>query len=113
MLSSTAEIWCFCGKAGIDRLTPGSVAISINIAPSADTSHSMTVAIDSLIKMMRKRRNACVLFAQVENTGSARRFWQGKLTKMKRASVLPALFSEVDTRYLIYEDVTDMALFYE
>ena len=92
---------------------PGSIAISIDIAASKDTEHSISVAIESLKKMMRKRRNSCVLFAQVANTESARRFWQGKLTKTKRASLMTALFSEVDPRYLIYEDATDMALFYE
>lgn len=93
--------------------TPGSIAISIDIAASKDTNHSMSLAIESLKKMMRKRRNPCVLFAQVANTESARRFWQGKLTKTKRASIMTALCSEFDPRYLIYEDVTDMALFYE
>ena len=93
--------------------TPGSIAISIDIAASTDTTHSISVAIESLKKMMRKRRNSCVLFAQVANTESARRFWQGKLTKTKRASIMTALFSELDPRYLVYEDATDMALFYE
>ena len=71
---------------------PGSIAISIDIAASNDKKHSMTVAIDSLKKMMRKRRNKCVLFAQVAQTESARTFWHGKLTMTKRASVIPALF---------------------
>ena len=93
--------------------TPGSLAISIDIAASSDPGHSMTKAIDSLKKTMRKRRNMCVLFAQVANTDMARMFWEGKLTKSKRASVLPALFSEFDNGYKIYEDTTDMALFYE
>ena len=93
--------------------TPGSIAISIDIAASTDKTHTMSVAIESIKKMIRKRRNSCVLFAQVANTESARRFWQGKLTKTKRASIMTALFSEFDPRYLGYEDVTDMALFYE
>ena len=81
--------------------------ISIDIAASTDKTHTMSVAIESLKKMIRKRRNSCVLFAQVANTESARRFWQGKLTKTKRASIMTALFSEFDPRYLVYEDVTD------
>ena len=92
---------------------PGSIAISIDIAASNDKKHSMTLAIDSLKKMMRKRRNKCVLFAQVAQTASARTFWAGKLTKTKRASVIAALLSEFDERYLIYEDADDMAMFYE
>lgn len=93
--------------------TPGSVAVCIDIAVSTDTAHSMTVAIDSIKKVLRKRRNKCVIFAQVADTESARKFWWGKLTKSKRASVMPALFSSFDDRYLIYEDAFDMALFYE
>ena len=93
--------------------TPGSVAICIDIAASSDPNHSMTIALDSLKKMMRKRRNTCVLFAQVANTESARKFWEGKLTKTKRASVMPVLFAMFDERYQIYEDTSDMALFYE
>ena len=93
--------------------TPGSVAICIDIAASSDPDHSMTIALDSLKKMMRKRRNTCVLFAQVANTESARKFWEGKLSKTKRASVMPVLFAMFDDRYTIYEDTSDMAFFYE
>lgn len=92
---------------------PGSIVIAIDIAVSKDNKHSMTVAIDSIKKMMRKRRNKCVLFAQIAQTESARTFWAGKLTKTKRASVIAALLSEFDKRYLIYEDADDMAMFYE
>ena len=48
--------------------TPGSIAISVDIAASVDTKHSMTIAIDSLKKTMRRRRNKCVLFAQVRTS---------------------------------------------
>lgn len=94
---------------------PGSVAISVDIAASgkSDNTHSMSVAINSLCKMLRKRRNKCVIFAQVAKTTSAVQFWQGKLTKTRRASVMTALFSQFDDRYLIYEDTDDMALFFE
>ena len=92
---------------------PGSIAVSIDIAASTDKNHSMTVAINSLQKMMRKRRNMCALFAQVAQTEVARTFWRGKLTHTKRASVLTALFSEFDHRYKIYQDTEDMALFFE
>ena len=92
---------------------PGSIAISIDIAASKDKKHSMTVAIDSLKKMLRKRRNKCVLYAQIAHTDEAEAFWGGKLTKTKRASVIAALLSEFDNRYLLYEDADDMALFYD
>ena len=72
----------------------------------------MTVAIDSIKKLMRERRNPCALFAQVAQTPVARAFWGGKLMNTRRASVLTALFSEFD-RYLIYEDTDDMALFFD
>jgi hypothetical protein len=92
---------------------PGSIAVSIDLAASTDKNHSMTSAIDSVKKIMRKRRNPCVLFAQVAQTDIARDFWAGKLTKTWRASVLTALISTFDERYKIYEDTDDMAIFYE
>lgn len=52
--------------------TPGSVAISVDIAASTDKHHSMSIAIDSLKKIMRKRRNKCVLFAQVSHATTYR-----------------------------------------
>ena len=53
---------------------PGSVAISIDLAASTDTRHSMSTALTSIKKMMRKRRNPCVLFTQCAQTKSARAF---------------------------------------
>lgn len=44
---------------------PGAIAVSVDLAASVDTNHSMTIAIDSVKKNMRRRRNKCVLFAQV------------------------------------------------
>ena len=92
---------------------PGSICVSIDIAASNDKNHAMTIAIDSIKKMMRKRRNPCVLLAQVAQTDKARLFWNGKLTKTKRASVMTALLSAFDNQYQIYEDTEDMALFFE
>ena len=92
---------------------PGSVAISIDLAASTDRRHSMSTALTSIKKMMRKRRNPCVLFTQCAQTESARAFWAGKLTSTKRASVLTALFHEFDNRYQIYEDAEDMAIFFD
>lgn len=90
---------------------PGSMAISVDIAASCDTHHSMSIAIQSLKTMLGKRGNS-VLFAQVAQTDSARNFWAGKLTNTKRASVMTALFSEFDRRYPIYEECDDMADFF-
>ena len=73
----------------------------------------MSTAITSIMKALRKRRNKCVLFAQVANTDLARSFWKGKLTATKRASVMTALISQFDSRYVIYEDASDMALFFD
>ena len=92
--------------------TPGSVAISIDIAASIDKTHAMTLAIDSLKKMMRKRRRLCVLFTQCAKTNVAREFWSGKLSKSKKASVMVCLFAHFDKRYQIFIDSEDMALFY-
>ena len=92
---------------------PGSIAISVDIAASVDKKHSMSIAIDSLKKTIRRRRNKCVLFAQVAKTPSAEKFWNGKLTMTKRASLMTALFAECDDRYTIYADTKDMALFYD
>ena len=94
-----------CGAHTPIAIPPGSIAVSIDIAASTDPEHSMTVAIGSLKKMMRKRRNKCVLSAQVVETQSARAFWSDKLTKTKRASVMAALFSgfdDFDNRSKIY-----------
>ena len=92
---------------------PGSICISIDIAASIDPHHSMSIAIDSLKNVLRKRGVLCTLFAQVSRTPSARAFWKGKLTATKRASVMAVLLSTFDDRYLIYEDTDDMALFYD
>ena len=92
---------------------PGSVAVSIDIAASTETNHAMTIGINSIKKTLRKRRQTCVLLAQVAQTESARKFWNGKLTHTKRASVMSLLLYEFDKGYKIYEDVDDMALFYE
>jgi len=64
--------------------TPGSVAISVDITASSDKEHSMSIGLDSIKKMLRKRRNTCVIFAQVARTLSAQKFWEGKLTKTRR-----------------------------
>lgn len=93
--------------------TPGSVAVSIDLAASSCKEHSMTIALDSVKSALRKRRNRCVLFAQVARTESARTFWVGKLTQTKRASVMVALANAFDPRFKIYEDTDDMALFFE
>lgn len=112
----------YCGTKLISLLSmsvmkmnrmPGSVAISIDIAASRDKEHSMSIAIDSIKKILRKRRNPCALFAQVAQTPPARNFWSGKLTKTKRASVLTVLVSAFDERYKIYTDTEDMALFFD
>jgi hypothetical protein len=92
---------------------PGSIAVSIDIAASTDKNHSMTHAIDSVKKILRKRRNPCVVFTQVAQTDIARAFWAGKLTTTRRASVLTALIFAFDERYKIYEDTDDMAIFYD
>ena len=93
--------------------TPGSAAISIDLAASIDTRHSISTALTSIKKMMRKRRNRCVLFTQCAQMESARAFWTGKFTSTKRASVMTALFHEFDNRYDIYEDADDMAFFFD
>ena len=92
---------------------PGSICVGVDIAASIDTNHSMSIALESVKKMLRKRRNPCVLFAQVAQTDVARAFWGGKLTKTRRASVITALISLFDARYTIYSDAEDMAIFFE
>ena len=56
--------------------SPGSIAISVDLAASIDPHHSMSIAIESIIKMLSKHRKPCVLFTQVANTPSAKLFWQ-------------------------------------
>lgn len=93
--------------------TPGSIAVSVDMAASIDKTHSMSLAVESIKKTLRKRRAKCVLFAQVARTKSARAFWGGRLTRTRRSSVISALFSEFDNRYKIFADADDMAIFYE
>ena len=93
--------------------TPGAMGISVDIAVSSCVNHSMTIAIDSLKALLRRRRNKSYLFAQVAKTPSARKFWAGKLTKTSRASIMPAFIHMFDERYIIYEDAEDMAMFFE
>lgn len=88
--------------------TPGSMAISIDLAVSEDQGHGMSVAIGSLQRMLRRRKGKCVLFAQATSD-----FWTGKLTRTRRASVMVALAHAFDRRYKVYDGVVDMALFYE
>lgn len=57
-----------------------------------------------------QRRNLCVLFAQVADTDEARKFWYGKLTNTKRATVMTMLLNSFDNNYRIYEDVEGMAM---
>ena len=60
---------------------PGSIAVSIDMAASTNKNHSITFALDSIKKLLCKRRNPCALFAQVAQKDVARAFWSGKLTK--------------------------------
>ena len=93
--------------------TPGSVAVSVDLAVSCCKEHSMSIAIQDLQRILRKRRNKCVLFTQVAKTKVAREFWSGKLTKSKRASLLPTLMHMFDDRYTIFGDTEDMSTFFE
>ena len=85
MLQTSLQYAKYIGKKMVSLLcftqmklnrTPGSLAISVDIAASIDTEHSMSIAIESLKKMLYKRRNPCVLFTQVANTANS--FWQVK-----------------------------------
>ena len=92
--------------------TPGSIAVSVDVAVSTCTNHTMSKAIGSIKRTLSKRRNACVLFAQVARTESAQTFWSGQLTHTKRASIMTALVSQFEPRYPIYADTDDMGIFY-
>ena len=93
--------------------TPGSIMVSVDIAVSICSSHSMSVAIESLQKTLAQRKQFCVLTAQVAQTESARAFWSGKLTTTRRASVATVLLTKFDPRYKTYGDADDMALAYQ
>ena len=80
---------------------------------SKDMTHKMSHGIDSIAKTLRRRRNTCVLFAQVANTEVAQRFWRGRLTQTRRASMINALISVFNEHHEIYEDTTDMAIIYD
>ena len=92
---------------------PGSMGVSVDLAVSVDTEHSVSIALESLKRQLRRRTSACVLFAQVAKTSGAKKFWSGKLLSCKRASLMPVLFQSLDHRYDVYADTSDMAIFYE
>lgn len=54
--------------------TPGSVLVSIDIAASIDTHHSMSIAFASIAKQLRKRKHMCVILAQVESCALSQPF---------------------------------------
>ena len=45
--------------------TPGSILVSIDVAASIDTHHSMSIAFASIAKQLRKSKHTCVILAQV------------------------------------------------
>ena len=46
--------------------TPGSTLVSVDIAASIDTEHSMSTAFSSIVKTLRKRKHKCVILSQVD-----------------------------------------------
>ena len=99
--------------ATVPNHAPGSMGVCIDMAVSIDTQHSVSVALESLKRQLRRRASASAMFAQVANTCGAKKFWAGKLLSCKRASLMPVLFHSFDNRYSVYVDTTDMAIFYE
>ena len=93
--------------------TPGSICVNIELAASLDKNHSMSRAISSISKTLRRRKNKCVLFTQVADTKIAFKFWKGKLTQTKRASAMNGLLANFDQNHEIYADTTDMAIFFD
>jgi hypothetical protein len=93
--------------------TPGSTCVNIELAASLDKNHSMSRAISSISKTLRRRKNKCVLFTQVADTKIAFKFWKGKLTQTKRASAMNGLLANFDQNHEIYADTTDMAIFFD
>jgi hypothetical protein len=92
---------------------PGSACVNIELAASLDKNHSMSRAISSISKTLRRRKNKCVLFTQVADTKIAFKFWKGKLTQTKRASAMNGLLANFDQNHEIYADTTDMAIFFD
>ena len=92
---------------------PGSACVNIELAASLDKNHSMSRAISSISKTLRRRKNKCVLFTQVADTKIALKFWKGKLTQTKRASAMNGLLANFDQNHDIYADTTDMAIFFD
>ena len=93
--------------------TPGSICVNVELAASVDKNHSMSRAISSISKILRRRKNKCVLFTQVADTKLALKFWKGKLTQTKRASAINGLLANYDQNHEIYADTTEMAIFFD
>ena len=89
------------------------MCVNIETAASIDANHRMSRAICGIAKTLRRRRNRCVLFAQVAQTAVAQAFWKGRLTHTKRAAMMNGLISVFNKDHKIYADTDDMAVFFE
>ena len=92
---------------------PISIMVSVDILASKTKTHMPTRAIESINKILRKRRLTCILFAQVVTKKETRKWWKGKLTENSKSAIPTVLLHEFDARYPIYERCTDFALFYD
>lgn len=94
--------------------TPGAVCVCVELAVSVDPDHSMSHAISDICKTLRRRKRMCILFTQVAGTETALNFWRGRLTHTKRASAMNGMLSNFDTENnKVYDDTTDMAIFFD
>lgn len=89
---------------------PGSIVVSIEMAVSIDKEHSMSIALNSLKRMLSKRKQKCMIHTQAVQQASV--FWSGQLTTSRRASVMTVLLNQFDAQHRIYDDTTDMCLIF-
>ena len=80
---------------------PGSVCVNIETAVSIDKTHRMSTAMKTIGKNLRHRKNKCVLFAQPADTEVAKKFWKGRLTQSKRASMINGVISVFNPKHKI------------
>lgn len=90
--------------------SPNSVCVSVECAVAEDNKHSMTTAIQSIIRHLRRLTGRCVLFTQ-GSFHASETFWKRKLPLGKRASMMNGLITTFNKHHKIFVDTVDHAIF--
>ena len=91
----------------------GGIGIAIEYLASRDINHSATAAVESLKYTLRRRRCKAFIVAQSLTRPKTQAFWKGRLTTARKASLAVLVFAAFDPTYVIYEDVVDLAMWFD